>query len=529
MAEAYELLALCQRDARSSFPPLWEAWSLYHRLRQLAVPLAQLEETSYAAWGTLQLRKRLERLRQEWPSDVYLEARWPRLTEVLQDAYDFLLKSEEPPKFWGVAERVAEALRSPGLPCLRIVVPTKREGAILSLLLSLLEEGWSEAQQQGWVEVVTAREEARLAAAGDFAPTLLLGYRAGAQRYLDLYPPQVIEVIAYPHEAGIDKALQERIYSFAERFQENQVREAVLRDLRIQAKSTEQGRCSPRPRIRLAGVTSYKIRKAKLLLLDPSPLDLERLAGTGLPTAWDEELMEVAQEKRNETHERGRSVEVTFADGRKANYTLWQSVYIYYPAVEQVRRCTASELYPGMHMVVLVDALYESLYERLLEAIRARVSPHTLIVLELWNRAKGVLLQKHCGNRRDLHRALERRGFQVGYHALRAYFGGEDLDDQALAPLRYADMKVMSEYSGLYPNEETIRMTFAAIQQERQRRREAGRALHALLRAIVTGEGYDSALEGAQLLGHEVAEVLAAVEVRTVQDVRITDRNTGLL
>jgi hypothetical protein len=524
LAEVHELLATCQRGTPKPFLPLWEAWSLYHRLRQLAVPLAQSEDASHASWGAMPLRRRLERLRQEWTSDMHLEACWPQLTSMLQEAYDVLLACEEPPKFWVVAERVADLLGSKSAGKLRIVVPTEREGAILSLLLGQLEEGWLEAQQEGQIEVVTQRDEARLAARGQFRPTLLLGFRVGAQRYLDLYPPDVTDVIAYPYEAGIDEALQERIYGFAERLQENEAREAVLGSLGFARGSGGGGRKSLRPKVSLAGAISPEVRKAKVLLLEPSSFDLERLAGAGLRTAWDEGTWETAPRSGAEPRPWKKEVVVRFADGRRARYGAWQSVHVYHPVVEQVRRCAVAELRPGMRLVVLVDGIYESLYDRLLEALKTRISPHTQVILELWNQAKGVLLCKHDGNRRALHRALRERGLEVDYHAVAAYFRSADLDEQGLAPQHYTDVKVLAEYSELYPAEQMIRLTFGAIQQERQRRRDAGRALHSLLRAIVTGEGYEKALESARLLGHEIAEVLAAVEVRVVQNVNVVDR-----
>lgn len=523
LEEIYEILAECQREWRKPFPPLLEAWSLYHRFRQLTVPLAQLEETSFSTRGALPFKKRLERLCEVWPHDVFLESRWHRLTRVLIKAYDILLKIEEPPKFWSVAERVTEALGTTSKSHLRIVVPTVREGMILSLLLSQLEEEWMKAQQEGRIEIITPKEEARFSAMGKFGPTMLLGYRASSQRYLDLYPPYDTEVIAYPHEAVIDQIYQERIYEFAERLQEDHLRKAVLHCREISGNSIGSGKKSQRPDIFVIGTRNYEIRKAKVLHFEPSLFDIDHLADLESLIAWDEEVREANFESKTEMKGSSRKVEVVFNDGRKVNYAPWQSVYVYYPIIEQVRRCSAIELQPELQLVVLVDAVYEGLYERLLEAIRSRISPHTLIVLDLWDKAKYVILQKHGGNRRDLHRALQQRGLQVGYEALTAYFQGDDLEEQGLAPQQYRDMRILAEYSGLYKSEETIRLTFSVIQEERKRRRNAGRVLHTLLRAIVTGKGYEQALEGARKIGHEIAEVLAAVEVRTIEKVRIID------
>jgi len=527
LAELYEMLALCMRKGSKPFPPLWDAWSLYHRLRQLAVPLVQLEEFSCTTWGVIPFRKRLERLRGEWPSDAFLEAYWPRITAALQKVYDLLLNSKEPPKFWSVAERVIDFLDSSDPPRLRIVVPTSREGTILSILLSQLDNNWLEAQREGRIEVITVREEMRLVGADRLVHTLLLGYRASSQRYMDLYPPHDTEVIAYPHEVGIDEILQEKIYYFAESLQESEVREFVLRGLGIATNSVSSVRKSPRPVVKLAGKKKYEIRQ--ILPLEPGPLDLERLAGIGPPIAWDEDVREEDFEKGNEAKGHGKLVEVVFAEGRKVRYQSWQPVYVYNPIVEQVRRYVASDVQPGMHLVILVDAVYEGLYDRVLEAIKSLGDPNTPIILKLWNESKSKLLQKYSGNRRVLYETLQQRGLRVGYAAFTKYFHGDDLDEQTLAPHHYLDMKLMAEFSGLYPSEKMIRLTFGAIQQERQRRRAAGRLLKKILRAIVTGEGYQQALESARLLGRDVGEVLAAVEVRTVRDVRVIDRDDGVM
>ena len=76
LSEVHDLLAACQREAKKMFPPLWGAWSIYHRLRQLAVPLSQFEDSAYDAWGAVTIRKRLGFLVSEWPEEPAIEARW---------------------------------------------------------------------------------------------------------------------------------------------------------------------------------------------------------------------------------------------------------------------------------------------------------------------------------------------------------------------------------------------------------------------------------------------------------------------
>jgi hypothetical protein len=51
--------------------------------------------------------------------------------------------------------------------------------------------------------------------------------------------------------------------------------------------------------------------------------------------------------------------------------------------------------------------------------------------------------------------------------------------------------------------------------------------LHDLLRAIASGDGYDQALKGARDLGSEVADVLAAVDVQPIREVRLVDHGSA--
>ena len=523
LTELHHLLHECQRS-KVIFPPLWEVWSLYHRLRQLAVPLAQLDDDIYESRRILPINKRIDRIRNEWPADKWMQIQWPKLIEVLKKLYNHLLEYQEPPKFWALADRITRWLDTNSSGDLRVVLPTEREGAIFSILLGQLENGWIEAQRSGKVELVSLREEARRVASGELRPTVLLGFRAGAQRNLDIYPRYPVEIIGYPFEVEVERAIQNRIYNFTEKMQVETYREHFLCNLGLY-RYGGSGQKSPRPVLKIVGSVKPNPRKLTCPLLEPSTLDLQRLASNGLPTSWDEEAESVSSEF-SEDSGKGK-VCIKFTDGREIFYSPWQSVFVYSPSQEKVRRYEAKNLQPTMKVITLVGAVYESLYANLIDAIKSHVNPHSLIVLELWNRAKAVVLNKHNGNRKDLFCLLQQQGLQVNYEALTNYFRESDLDEKTLAPQHYSDVKLLAKYSELFPTEEMIRLVFGVIQQERQRRRDAGRALHSLLRAIVTGEGYDKALDNARQIGSDLGEVLASVEIRTVQDIFISQALSG--
>ena len=62
--------------------------------------------------------------------------------------------------------------------------------------------------------------------------------------------------------------------------------------------------------------------------------------------------------------------------------------------------------------------------------------------------------------------------------------------------------------------------TFVCIQQQRGRHRQAGKALRRLLRAMLTGEGYEEAIESARKFDSAVGDVFSAVELLEVNSIR---------
>jgi hypothetical protein len=193
-----------------------------------------------------------------------------------------------------------------------------------------------------------------------------------------------------------------------------------------------------------------------------------------------------------------------------------------------------------MRAVLLVDGMYESLFDRLIDALQARLEVYAKMILGLWDQAKAAVLQKHRYNRSDIWNSLYKKGLQIEYGAMLAWFRNDKLSPQlglgfsqsisgshaneAIGPQKYSNMKIVAEDSGLYPDESMIQATFKVIEEERQRRRRAGKSLHELLRAIASGTGYDRALSEARKLDSMVADVLAAVEIQPIRDVRIVGR-----
>lgn len=535
LARVHDLLAGCRSLAENPSHSVREAWSIYHRLRQFSVPLAQFEDSTFKVWGSMPLRKRLERLRTEWPDTVPVELRWPGILEELEKAYEIIKGQDYPSKFYAIAERAQAHLTGRSEP-LRIVVPTEHETSILNFNMNILLEGWLKAQKEGRLEVVSAKEEARRVSMGEAKTTLLVGTRVGAQRYLDVYPSFHTEVIAYPYEADLDLAYQDRSYEFVEGMQDDRKRTDILVGLGLKPGSSEDAGKSVRPTVEIAGSVETLVRKSRIFMPDPKALDLDRLVGSGIPASWDEDVHVDPENREAAGRRSGREVFVSFTNGRKVTYMEWQTVDVYHPGTEDTRRYKASALTPGMRVVRLVDSNYDSLFDRLLEALQARLGVYTKMILELWEQSKAAVLRKHDYNRAAIYNALLPKGLQIEYSAMLAWFRMEQhsaqLDlgfsassgsslQEAIGPQKFSNMKIVAEHSGLYPDENMIRETFAAIEEERQRRRKAGKALHQLLRAIASGTGYDKALEEARKLDAKVADVLAAVDVQEIIDVQL--------
>lgn len=516
--------------------PLLEAWSVYHRFRQLAVPLVHLEEARRKAYSTVTLKERIAALEASSPSangvlGSYLDARWPQIIEALETLYGLFISRKEPAKFYTLACAIQEAIESEpfvqGVP-IRIVAPTAHERNMLAARLGDLVDGWSDALQAGRVTITTVKEEPRLVAEGSCCPSILLGFRTSDTRHLDVYPCVPIRVIAYPFEAEVDEAIQARVHATIERLQENGPRTVVLRALHLPISdrpttgllsSADDGtprskrpQTSRRVETRTVQLIARKFQAEEAV----EPLDIARLAGM---TWTDEIVLGAAEEDDNVSTPRSavEFVEILDSTGERIRYPVGRLVDVYHPATEMKERVSAADLKPGMLMVVLVDDLYEDVFGRLLEAIREDRDIKASMALDLWQCAKQAALSKHCGNRRRLYETLASAGLRVKYEAVVGWFNGGE--DEVLAPLDEADFVALARESGIYSDSPLMQMTFACIRSERTLRRQCGRILGRLLSQIAAGQHYDAAIRSAKAIGTPLEQVAAAVSVREIVSV----------
>ena len=193
LAKLYDqLVAALRASAGIPYPGLSLCWSIYDRLRQLTVPLAQLEQAASDTWAG-SLRERLEALNQiNGHGNVGWETTWPGLVDAVKETYHTLLKREETAKFWAIASRLEKFVTSKN-DRLRVVVTSRKEGELLRQLLSQLINGFDQAMAGGRLEIVTGAAEARLVAEGQLAPTILPGPRTNRLRYLDVFPSKRVD------------------------------------------------------------------------------------------------------------------------------------------------------------------------------------------------------------------------------------------------------------------------------------------------------------------------------------------------
>ncbi len=514
---------------------LLEAWGLYHRLRQLTVPLRQLEEWQRVTRGVFTLKERLESLeRAELNASgalgAYLQTHWQKVTDCLRSLYDVLLHRTEPAKFYTLASVVSRYVSDVSANPFRVVAPTEYEANLLASMLGDVVDEWNDALQDGRVTVTTVRQEPRLAAQGDRKHTILLGFRTSETRHLDVYPPFPVDLVGYSYEASVDHATQNRMYNFLEQFQTELFRAQMLGALGLapQASLTTVSSGggvellpSTRPEVQLhldPGVQPKTIRSVPIDSIEP--LDVGKLSDSW----WSDETAPRRADITGKGKLPGNQheyLEVTDVDGESFFYALSQSIDIFYPATEILEHVPAQDLRPGMLMVVLVDDRYQDLYQRLLEAIEQERDPASSVAMSLWDRAKQIALARNGNNKRQLFEQLEREGLSVDYPAVVTWFR-QDLEE-IIAPQTLSDFTLLAQHTRIYQQPKQIQHTFSCIENERKLRRRTGKLLRRFLTQIASGKHYQAALESAEAIGTPLENIAAAVTLREIAKVQTVD------
>lgn len=495
------------------YPGLRQAWSIINRLRQLTVPLVQLEQIAAESWAG-GLRKRVDELKNVvGQGDPIWETTWPAIQEAVEAAYRLFLKRNETSKFWALAARVSDFLGN-GSEQVRVVVPSASDRDLLVPMLEATVDRISDALGEGRLEVATMAEEARLIADGRPAHTLLAGQRPFALRYLDIFPRAAVEEFIYPFEQDIEAATLTRLYNGVEQLEDEDERLALLSKLGLKPWSKANASATLcRQAVLIKRGQGHAISLVASAQVD-GKLDLDELAGVDVSA----EHRGGAGGSSQQDSRAGTGVEVTFVRGGSARYYPNETVDVYFDATDQMQRMPAASLQAGWRIITFVDGRYDSLFQRITEAVHQRLPTSEQIALKVWEEAKHRLSERFP-SKTLLHEHLAAMGLSSNYYAVVAWF--RDDDSEVLAPQQYEDFVVVARATGVYSSPGLMKHTFNCIQRERGRNRAAGRALKKLLRAIRSGDGYEDAIESARSIDASVADALAAVELLEVKDVRV--------
>lgn len=517
LAKLYKCLTTAAKAADGrSFPGLRQCWGIYNRLRQLAVPLAQLEQVAAATWSG-NLRIRIDELDSiQGHGSVAWDTTWPELLAATKSAYQTLLKRGETAKFWAVASKVQAFLSSP-TEHLRIVVGSEAELTLLVPALGMLVDGFAEAVSAGRVELVTASKEARLVAEGHVCPTVLLAPRTNGHRYLDAFSSVRVDELLYPHEVATERSTQKRLHAPWAPLQADERRVELLEPLGFRPiKSAKLRPAGPRPPIKVQRMDGHPVT-----LVSDSELSHE-IDIDGLAAATEHKPFDGLE---SVTYPRGGAdgvTEVRYVTDDTQIFYGNQKVDVFFSETSSVQRHLASELRPGWKVITFVDGRYDGLFQRLTEAVNSRLSQQQRVTLELWRATKQGLVQSYS-NKRELYDKLSAKGLTSSYGTFISWL--IDGEEGVIAPQQFDDFKILaSEIESYARSKVMLEATFKAVQHERGRNRKAGRTLRKFLRSVISGEGYEEALASARELDTAMADVFAAVEVLEVASVKVTQR-----
>jgi len=526
LEEIHNTLRLCHSAVRNGVSGcIFEAWAIYHRLRQSVVSLLELEEAHARSRSAFQLpiRKRLEQLRHSEPdSSPTIRAHWPHLVEQLRLAYKLLLERSEPAKFWSLASFVEQIAESDG-GAYAIVVPTEQDATVLTSMLVSLVDGAASMLEDGRLSLLTVKQEPIFLHRGYQFRTVLPGFRTYGARYLDIFPPHDVFLITYPYEVLADEQIQSVMRKGMEFHAGEEQRITALERIGVPVGKPNRDSISEG--------ASPSIEKPEVVFVDGlgrQPLQIERshvvddlaldeVIERSSIGAWTGDVTAASSVSGVVPGMDGSPiVEVAFSSGDRLRIPLHSKLDVYYPASEELARIEVERLQTGDQVVLFVDDPLAQLYRRFIEAIREKTDARTNAVLELWGRAKELVLRRYSGEMTQLYDSLRHRGLSVTYQALRGWF--KEGEGEIIAPGRFDDFALLAGESTIYRNKDLLRTTFAVIEEERKLHRIAGKRLRALLRALVT-PNYNLAKTVADALGSEIGELSTAISLEEVESV----------
>lgn len=518
LEELYKLLAKAtQLSHRAASSSLLQAWSIYHRLRQLCVPLEYVERSWRLTPRQLMLRDQIEQLdgldeTKSKDAAAYLAINAPRIKELITNLYTTYAHCGEPDKFYAIGEAIESLIPNCKRP-IRVVTQTKQEAFILEELLPQLVDGIDIAINEGKLEFVHQREEARRIADGDYRLTILSGSRTSRFRYLDFYPAWPTHVVTFSYEAAAERHVLDRSYRQLATFTNESYRASLLKRLNLSQENEPVG-SDEKPNVKKL---NYHIHGT----VNDHWQTIEALEDASFEVDWVDITPSDVAESFWRPPGSNSEPEIHVVDDENESHYFFsmQFVDVYYPETEQIRRINADRLRVEDYLIIVVDDRYDTLFSRVRQSIDQERPLKETLLLDRWRVAKHKLLAQYDGDRAALFEDVG-ASLRVEYQALLSWFREDDdtseNEEQIIGPRDYDDFTVIAMKSGVYRDEGDMAKTFAAIKSERINRRRLGRSLHKALKSLAQGSSYDDARKAAESLNTPVEDVLNAVELRQI-------------
>ncbi|MDI1336125.1 MAG: hypothetical protein PSU94_08090 [Lacunisphaera sp.] len=514
-ADAEKLLTEATRLGAGGGPPeILEGWAILTALRGLCVPLEQAEHAARNSRHGLRLRDRLGLLKRSQPTAGgelrhFLAMHWAGVLAALDEAYALLASEGVPPKLSSLIDALDEFDGRPDLP-LRIVTGGEDEALLLASRLADIDDRLRRAVDEGTMEVVHQREEARRVAEGRVRATILTGARGSRLRYLDLFTTLDVNVVAYPSEAVRDRQRLERYYQRWQPMADG-THQRIVTMLKLGGPAWGSDAAWRPPAVNVH-TTAAPLPAAGAAELPEASLDITWVSPEDVP-AEERVAMITAGDSAQ-----GGLVVIEDVDGGKLTLRSNMSVDIYRRETEKLLRVSVGSVLAGDYLVLLLDDECESLFERLCEVAQQRRPALNTLHLERWNVAKSRL-HRQFGTRQAIYDRLKDR-LSVSYAALKDWFGADrDDDGECIGPREEADFLLVALLSGIYRDEADAHTTFRSIHAERVNRRQLGRQMRGAIKNLAKGHTFDLAMRTAEALNSEAEEVMHALELRVVAKV----------
>lgn len=407
-------------DARPS-QYLLLAWSVYHKLAGLSVSLGRYEEVAFRHPTARTIKNKLQYLiaeKNSVPSDLLWQTDWPIVIDNLEKAYS-LLASDESAKFWGIAYLIEEHISNNFQRPVLVVCSSEIEA---NLTVKSLLNLYPEISRHLHPEALTVTTPGHLVNVANFSnhPVIISASSFTSRwRYLNVLLTDMANVL-YPFEINQEKF-----------FLEAQVRK-ISEDINNRLNCLYTLGLGEKP-VSLPAATLPITYDEKYLEGERSESSYRTVNPNSIfdmPVDWDDKNLALSldlrpDEAENQYFTAGERVRIVFENGSTIIVPKIQVLDVFRFVVEQLEEIEAYLVEKGDLIVLVEDANYLNLFDRIVEALESH--PRFALVsvwLSIWNYAKEEALTKSNGEFGSLHEKLNKDGFEITFQAVRGWYNG---------------------------------------------------------------------------------------------------------